>query len=39
MDILTSGCSFTSLYLPENSLNEPRPKFPITQKTWSDFFV
>ena len=37
MDILTSGCSFTSLYHPENRTKKPRPQFPKTQKTWSDF--
>ena len=37
MDILTSGCSFTSLYHPENRTKKSRPQFPKTQRTWSDF--
>ena len=37
MDILTSGCSFTSLYHPENRIKKPRPRYPKAQKTWSDF--
>ncbi len=35
MDILTSGCSFTSLCHPDDRIKKTKPE--IEQKTWSDF--